>query len=217
MTKEELLAKIKAEIERRKGICTAQIKANPEQTFPFVMEITEYDKILSFLSTIKSEKPINQERLDENIKHYIEDCGWEKDSTIPVSFVRQIASHFYDLGCRRTAEKYDEIEYNRQRAEESVPNDLEDAAIEYSAIGYSPFDDPYEKHQEFECSKFAFISGAKWQKEQMMKEAVEMEAGMFGKHLPMLIVTEPMEMKDFPAKHGQTVRVIVLPKDDSHE
>ena len=128
-----------------------------------------------------------------------------------------IARHFYELGCRRTAEKYDEIEYKRQRAdvceglEEAVvdyfegywpgmetaeqcntdlhftppaimrlarhfaqwgaehrgssetPNDLEEAAVEYSAIGYSPFDDPYEKNQQFECSKFAFIAGAKWQ------------------------------------------------------
>ena len=28
------------------------------------------------------------------------------------------AKYFYELGCTRTAEKYDEIEYNRQRAEE---------------------------------------------------------------------------------------------------
>ena len=34
------------------------------------------------------------------------------------------ARNFYDLGCRHTAEKYDEIEYNRQRAEESpLPED----------------------------------------------------------------------------------------------
>ena len=55
------IEQIKAEIERRKGICTAQIKANPEQTFPFVMEMTGYDKILSFLSTLESEKPTNME------------------------------------------------------------------------------------------------------------------------------------------------------------
>ena len=29
-----------------------------------------------------------------------------------------IARHFYELGLRRAAEMYDEIEYNRQRAEE---------------------------------------------------------------------------------------------------
>ena len=29
-----------------------------------------------------------------------------------------VAKHFYELGLRRAAEMYDEIEYNRQRAEE---------------------------------------------------------------------------------------------------
>ena len=60
MTNEELIAKIREEIERMKGICTAQIKANPGQTLPFVMEMTGYDKILSFLSYLekpKLEKP----------------------------------------------------------------------------------------------------------------------------------------------------------------
>lgn len=38
-----------------------------------------------------------------------------------------IARHFYELGCRRTAEMYDEIEYNRQRAEETeLSEDLEE-------------------------------------------------------------------------------------------
>ena len=38
----------------------------------------------------------------------------------------EVAKQFYELGCRRTAEKYDEIEYNRQRAEEAeLSDDLE--------------------------------------------------------------------------------------------
>lgn len=32
--------------------------------------------------------------------------------------IRNFASHFYELGQRKAAEMYDEIEYNRQRAEE---------------------------------------------------------------------------------------------------
>ena len=48
-----VIDKIRAEIERLKGICTAQIKANPGQTFPFVMEMTGYDKLLSFLDTLE--------------------------------------------------------------------------------------------------------------------------------------------------------------------
>lgn len=60
-----------------------------------------------------------------------------------------------------------------------IPNDLEEAAIEYSAIGYSPFDDPYEKHQQFECSKLVFIDGAKWQKERDDKELSEKIAAAY--------------------------------------
>ena len=32
----------------------------------------------------------------------------------------KIARHFYELGLRRAAEMYDEIEYNRQKAEECI-------------------------------------------------------------------------------------------------
>ena len=63
-----IIEQIKAEIERLKGICTAQIKANPGQTFPFVMEMTGYDKLLSFLSTLEAEKPMNQEGVEEEVK-----------------------------------------------------------------------------------------------------------------------------------------------------
>ncbi len=63
MTAQEIIKKIRAEVERLKGICTAQIEANPGQTFPFVMEMTGYDKLLSFLSDLEKEceeKPNDQ-------------------------------------------------------------------------------------------------------------------------------------------------------------
>ena len=115
-----IIEQIKAEIERLYG-------ENHDHADRWDMGFdSACEKMLDFIDSLESEKPMNQERLDDNIKHYIEDCGWGKDSTIPVSFVRQIASHFYDLGCRRTAEKYDEIEYNRQRAEEQGSEGLEE-------------------------------------------------------------------------------------------
>ena len=40
--------------------------------------------------------------------------------------LKSIVCHFYNFGCKRTAEKYDEIEYKRQRAEESVCDELEE-------------------------------------------------------------------------------------------
>lgn len=94
---------------------------------------------------------------------------------ISYSDMCSIAEHFYELGCRRTAEKADEIEYNRQRAEESVPKDLEEAAETFfgtlegkEAWSYGP--------DHYDCSDVnnAFIAGAKWQKEQDEKEQADL-------------------------------------------
>lgn len=63
------IARVRQEIERLKGICIAQIKANPGQTFPFVIEMTGYDKLLTFLDTF-SEEP--DKSLEEEYKDYVE-------------------------------------------------------------------------------------------------------------------------------------------------
>lgn len=85
--------------------------------------------------------------------------GQIKDFTLGM----RIGQYFYELGCTRTAEKYDEIEYNRQRGEESVPNDLEEAANAYSN---EHNDDCFDAIGSV-CPHIieAFIAGAKWQAE----------------------------------------------------
>lgn len=118
MTAQEVIVHIRAEIERRRYV------------FNHKAVYKELDELLSFLSDLeKSEKPINQglnKEIEEISIHvpcseftheseYIDLLGWLKEQF----------TYFYDLGCRRTAEKYDEIEYNRQRAEESVRKNLE--------------------------------------------------------------------------------------------
>ena len=52
------------------------------------------------------------EVLRKEVPFDVEDCKW----CDLVAFAR----HFYDIGCIRTAEKYDEIEHNRQRSEQDV-------------------------------------------------------------------------------------------------
>lgn len=101
----------------------------------------------------------------ELYKHF----GLVKDFTLGM----RIGQYFYELGCRRTAEKFDEIEYNRQREEESVPNDLEEAAMNYIA--------PIENEDGLKVINFfgqdikdAFIAGAKWQEEQDEKEQADL-------------------------------------------
>ena len=63
MTNIELISKIKAEIERRKSLLTQHSKL----TYNLILEtfIKEYDSLLSFLSTLESEKPTNMELEDE--------------------------------------------------------------------------------------------------------------------------------------------------------
>jgi hypothetical protein len=104
----------------------------------------DVDKYMDEVRGREPEKPMN---LEGEINRYLrEECSDDDEPGI-----HEIAEHFAKWGYLRAAEKYDEIEYNRQRAEDSVPNDLEEAAWGYASK---------------ECEKDAFKAGAKWQAEQ---------------------------------------------------
>ena len=84
------------------------------------------------------ERPINLD-FDKAWEEY----GKSKGGGAITVNVKDLARHFYDLGCRRTAEKYDEIEYNRQRAEESEkPMNLEEEINRYLREECSDDDEP---------------------------------------------------------------------------
>lgn len=81
----------------------------------------ELEELRFFLDTLPAQPA---ENLDAEIgKWIVEDCGpsdfnpyadhWCADD------IQRTARHFYELGCTRTAEIYDDIEYERQRAEEA--------------------------------------------------------------------------------------------------
>lgn len=112
MTNEELMAKIKAEIER-----IASRAMNEEG-----QDLCEY--FLSFLSTLEEQpkevrNPIFDEcvsRVDPEVREEVrrnidfeqalyDHFGQVKDFTLGM----RIGQYFYELGCRRTAEKYDAI------------------------------------------------------------------------------------------------------------
>ena len=129
-----------------------------------------YEKVAEEMRGEISEKPMNLEGLEEEIRSYADYCefdfkSWDYDT------LDAIARHFYELGCRSTAEKHDELKYNRQRAEEeSVPNDLEEAAGEYAEehgfrVPYDGSDNFYDD-VDVKASKEGFIAGAKWQEEK---------------------------------------------------
>ena len=235
MTNTEIIQAIKAEAERLNG-------ENHNHADRWDMGYdAACEKILDFLDSLESEKPMNQDGLEKEYEDYVvKDPCFSKLVNRNAGLV--VARHFFDLGCRRTAEKYDEIEYNRQRAEEhlatsgktisvkpgdevainghkivyykdkgyvtivkseeSVPNDLEEMA------------DKYE--QEFFTDATlgeAFIAGAEWDREQMMKEAVEYEVWDFSSSLEDCPhVNIPLDNKQY--RSGDKIRVIIVKEDE---
>ena len=136
MTNAEIIATIRAEIKRLKntdGVC----QNNNETADIYYARGARFacEALLSFLSGIEKSFPakiVNGELENEITKvvaEYKEKVFGTK--VMKTSGVEKIARHFYDIGCRRTAEKYDEIEYNRQRASGSseIPKGLEEAAL----------------------------------------------------------------------------------------
>lgn len=100
MTNAELLAKIKAEIERRKkslraGICNEEVFTR-KQREEMLVASEELDRLNRFLSTLKSEKP-TQEGLEEEYKDYVvNDPVYSKLVNRNAGLV--IASHFAQWG-----------------------------------------------------------------------------------------------------------------------
>ena len=152
------IEKIKAEIERR----------ITDNTFGAKLELID---ILAWLDTLESEKPMNQdEGLNEEIKKEMVKLPFFIRGKDQIAFAR----HFAEWGYLRAAEKYNEIEYNRQRAEENIPKDLEEAAHLFSQSPeplYSPghrfhWDDDALFGKQIETT---FIAGAKWGAEHLKK------------------------------------------------
>lgn len=228
MTNAEPLAKIKAEIERLKTVQLKRIQEGDLVDAEPYDKIEAYNELLSFISTLESKKPVNREMRE---KDFDNECHRYFNGMTPEQFLNTpntvIARHFAQWGYLRAAEKADEIEYNRQRAEESVPKDLEEAAERFSKN--------VSNGLYFRDLRVGFIAGAKWQKEQdekeqadlftivaldaaqrakeqMMKEAVDADVNTYrdivaGKSWAEFVVEMPT------SDLGDKVRIIILPKE----
>lgn len=95
-----------------------------------------------------------------------------------------------------------------EKIEKPIPNDLEGAAENYLQEVQATF----LRTMEHPTAKDAFIAGANWQKEQMMKDALEYEVGMHGE--PIEITLDKYVQRARGIFPGDKVRVIVLPKED---
>ena len=78
----------------------------------------------------KQEQP--EVDLEKAYKSYIESRKDDLSGNAVTVNMKDLACHFYELGCTRTAEMYDDIEYNRQRAEEAeLSGDLDEEVKRY--------------------------------------------------------------------------------------
>ena len=117
-----------------------------------------------------------------------------------------IAEHFYELGCRRTAEKYDEIEYNRQRAEEQGSDGLEEEISKKYANDTTTM---RTREQYAELARHFAKWGAEQAREQMMKEAVEGEIAKDNRGNNVLRVG----LLNNGFEIGDKVRIIIINQD----
>ena len=135
MTNTEIIQAIRNEIERLKTVQLKRIQEGDLVDAEPYDKNEAYNELLDFLDTLE-EKPVDFDKAWE-------EYGKSKGGGAITVNVKDLARHFYDLGCRRTAEKYDEIEYNRQRAEESEkPMNLEEEINRYLREECSDDDEP---------------------------------------------------------------------------
>ncbi len=193
MTNAELLPKIKAEIERLKSIEYPCDNSQQETGF-----FNALDRMTDFLDTLESEKPIN---LDDAMKELDE----------KIALVKQRGT--WD---GVDVDKYmDEV--RGREPEKPIPADLEEAADEYAEkhgfrVPYDGSDNFYDE-VDVKASKEGFIAGAKWQKSQIMNEAVEADVNTYqdlvaGKSWAEFVV-------DMPTNHlCDKVKIIIVKEDE---
>lgn len=149
-------------------------------------------------ATNPSEKPC--EGLEEEIRDYMSnednnpfDLDWRDK--------RDCARHFAQWGAEHLAD-----------ARKTLPKDLEEAAEEYAHCPFTDDDGNFHEDAIDETAYNDFIAGAKWHREQIMKEVVE--ARVIGIGLcdtPHIVLGLSDEFKK-----GDKVRIIIV-KEDSNE
>lgn len=146
MTNEELITKIKAEIERLKVANPGEYNYQNAEGYVWAL-----DDVLSFISTLESEKPI--------------------------------------------------------------PNDLEEAAKKY-AKAYTDNDNGNGGDDWEDDIKLTFIAGAKWQKEQMMKNALHgwLDEDNEPPYDLNVVCKEKIPFGEF--KHGENIHIIIVKENE---
>ena len=151
--------------------------------------------------TLESEKPMVQDGLEEEMDKFFETMPVLEHENIFEDTFKYIAEHFAEWGYLRAAEKYNEVEYNLQRAEESVPNDLEEAADKFAVF--------YDQGTCDGIAQDCFKAGAEWDREQMMKEAIGGNAYPNDGEIWV-----DLARYGYKFKEGEPCRIIIVKEDE---
>lgn len=172
MTNAELISKIKVEIERLRDEYADIAIDSRYGTVNANHVVADLEQLLSFLSTLESEKTISPWKKIHTYTEEIHEGDMEK----------MLLELSVGKGEKRTKIALPDRIVDILESEKPVPNGLEEAANEYANKHYSEWDeswDDYNGHNiEPENDKLqlmdAFIAGAKWQKEQDEKEQADL-------------------------------------------
>ena len=155
--------------------------------------------------------------LEKEIKTWIpahivggDEAPWKELKGVVIQWSEVVARYFYILGLKNnipvTQITLDEL----AKEGEPVNKDLEEAAEKfvYDWAGLSP--------TERRIAKRAYLAGAEWQKEQMMKDAWEREVKIDSGGYPYIDITA--ELYDYEhdvplAKRGELVKIIIVKED----
>ena len=186
MTNAELLAKIKAEIERLKAKYRKDMYKSNHEGLASGYKIEAYNELLSFLSTLESEKPVPNDIEEAAVD--IADALLAK----PKDYVLSAKADYWNGA-------HDGIITGAKWKKEQMISALKNDG-----------DLPIEFIDKFhEIDRTAFQNGQANMRKQMMKEAVEGEYGYFSNASKTILPSEKLNIKE-----GDKVRIIVLPKKD---
>lgn len=198
-----IIEKIRAEVERlkkegEKGNTLAQANNDYESHLQWEQQIAVANRLLSKLSILsdleKEEKP--SEGFDGEFSKFSNDVDAEHPFPICVDEFKDFARHFYELGRQIKPKVSEDVETEALRSAGVLLSehfeDEEDDAIRTTAL---------------RCWKGGVIHGASWQREQMMKEAVEGYISATNEVSAVLALPKG----DF--KKGDKVKLIIVKED----
>ena len=148
-------------------------------------------------------RPVKQEWSEDDKNMWTHLNGYLNGFSCSENAIKQMADWFYELPNRfnlQPKQEWSKEDENKMKGSSEIPNDIEDAAEDFG------------KRQGLELRPFAnkfFIAGAKWDREQMMKEAVEGEIAKDNRGNNVLRVG----LLNNGFEIGDKVRIIIINQD----